>query len=161
MREIALESVHGQAFAPFGELLNGTAGTPLADSDEMTYWGGITKFDFPPKLSSGFLKSRNTSLVVSQLERHTKTGEILVALNSDAIICMATAQSDIQGKDATLGAFLVKQGEAIKMHRGTWHWLPIPVGSDEAHFLVLFADGTESGDLEVVELSEPVRVKNG
>ncbi len=159
MKELVPETVHSGRFAAFGELLNDTSGTPLADSEEMTYWGGITKFDFPPKLSSGFLKSRHTNTVITQLERHTETAEILVALSSDVVICMATPDSRVGSEDVELGAFLMRQGEAIRMYAGTWHWLPVPVDTSEAHFLVLFADKTESDDLEVVELSEPVKVK--
>lgn len=159
MRELVPESVSADAFALFGQLLNKPSGKPLADTAEMTYWGGIARFEFPEELSSGFLTSRHTSSKVEQLERHQKTGEILVALNSDAVICMATPGSRVETGEAELGAFLVRRGDAIKMHPGTWHWLPIPVGTDEARFLVLFADRTESEDLEVVELPEPVTVK--
>ena len=50
------------------------------------------------------------------------------------------------------------QREAIKMHAGTWHWLPIPLRGDEVKFLVLFADRTEDDDMEIVSLAEPVSV---
>jgi ureidoglycolate hydrolase len=160
MNTLRPQTIHDEAFSAFGQVLHETAAKPMMDTAEATYWGGIAKFSSPQNLSSGYLKSRRTDPVVTQMEQHTKTGEILVAMKGDAVICMATPESEVGTDNVQLGAFLVREGEAIKMHVGTWHWLPMPVGCDEASYLVLFGDDTENSDLDVVELAEPVQISN-
>jgi ureidoglycolate hydrolase len=158
MKDLKTQTIHDEAFGAFGQVLHQTGAQPMMDTAEATYWGGIAKFTFPQKLSSGYLMSRRTDPVVTQLEQHTETAEILVAMKGDAVICMATPESKVGTANVQLGAFLVKEGEAIKMHVGTWHWLPMPVGCDEASYVVLFGDDTENSDLDVVELAEPAKI---
>jgi ureidoglycolate hydrolase len=160
VKKLIRQSIHSVEFAKFGQVLVATEGKPLVENSAITYWGGIARFTIPPNLSSGLMRSRNVTSVVEKLERHTETAEILVSLNSDAVICMATSESLVGTKKVDLGVFAIKQGEAVKMHPGTWHWLPIPVGSEEADFLVLFQNDTENSDMEVVELFEPVFIES-
>ena len=131
----------------------------MADTEEFAYWGKITELEMTEKVSTGFLVCRKREGVIKSLERHTRTPEILVALEGDSLICMARPES-LSGADQIEGiqAFHVRQGEAFVMHVGTWHWVPFPISQEESKFLVVFASGTEADDLEVRDLADVIKI---
>lgn len=110
-------------------------------------------------MSSGILLARKREGIIRSLERHMRTPEILIALEGDSLICMAKPEAKV-GMDQIEGiqVFYIHQGEAIVMHLGTWHWIPVPVNQEETRFLVIFASETEVEDLEVRDLEEVVMV---
>lgn len=142
--------------AGYGHILSETTVEPMADNSEFTYWGKVNVLDFPAPLSTGLLVCKSRESVVSQLERHTRTPEVLTALSGDSVIVLAGKGEE--GPDfSSLKAFRVLEGQSFVMESGTWHWIPYPK-DNEAKFLVLFAEKTEDEDLEVIDLRSPVSV---
>jgi ureidoglycolate hydrolase len=140
--------------AGYGRLLSETGAEAMADNDEFTYWGRVNILEFPSPLSTGLLVCKTRDSVVSQMERHIRTPEILTALSGDSVIVLAENREE--GPEfSTLKAFRVRQGQSFVMESGTWHWIPYPK-DNEARFLVLFAEKTEDEDLEIIELQSPV-----
>lgn len=159
MQEIKAVALTPENFKDYGQVLSISKGTPMADTEEFVYWGKVAELAMTGKVSTGFLVCRKREGVVNSLERHVRTPEILVALEGDSMICMARPES-VSGTDQIerIQAFYVRQGEALVMHAGTWHWIPIPVDREESKFLVIFASGTEAEDLEVRDLSDTIKV---
>jgi ureidoglycolate hydrolase len=159
MEEIKAVALNSENFRDYGQVLSISKGDPMADNKEFAYWGKVTELAMTEKVSTGFLVCRKRRGVVKRLERHTKTPEILVALEGDSLVCMAKPES-VVGADRIEGiqAFHVRQGDAFVMHTGTWHCIPIPVDCEETKFLVVFASGTEADDLEIRDLADAVKV---
>jgi ureidoglycolate hydrolase len=55
-------------------------------------------------------------------------------------------------------AFRIKQGEALLMNKGIWHYLPNPVGRKEVEILVIFKNNTSKNDLIFADLSEKIQI---
>jgi ureidoglycolate hydrolase len=94
-----------------------------------------------------------------RMERHFRTREALVALEGDAIICLAPPQEAVDGGLSGVTALRVESGQAFIMERGAWHWIPFPVGDRPARFLVIFRSGTGKDDLHFHDFREPFRVR--
>ena len=159
MKEIQAIELTPENFQDYGQILSASKGEPMADNEEFAYWGKIAELGMTEQVSTGFLVCRQREGEVKNLERHTRTPEILVALEGDSLICMAKPESVI-GADRIEGiqAFHVREGEAFVMHIGTWHWVPFPVNRETSKFLVVFASGTEADDLELRDLEDAVKV---
>ncbi len=154
LKPIALTA---ENFAEYGRVISQGTGKPMADNEEYLYWGKVSELKMSETASTGVLVPKRREPVVSQLERHVKTPEILAALEGDSLLCVAkpSRKSDeIEG----VQAFLVRQGDAFAMHPGTWHWVPFPINGETCKFLVTFASGTEDEDLVVKSLPEAIKI---
>ena len=160
MEEIKTVALTLENFKDYGQVLSISKGEPMADNVEFMYWGKVTELAMTEMVSTGILVCRKREGLIKSLERHTRTPEVLVALEGDSLICMAKPES-VVGADRIEGiqAFYVRQGEALVMHAGTWHWVPIPVDREESKLLVVFASGTEAEDLEIRDLPATIKVK--
>ncbi len=147
---------NNENFGDFGYILSSPAGTPMAENEELIYWGRVTEFGMGSAISTGVLIVNKRPPVLKSFERHLSTPEILVATEGQSVICFAKPGSGGEAKDVK--TFLVKQGDAFVMHPGCWHWAGYPVGCDKAKLLVIFAKGTEENDLEIIDLAEEVEI---
>ncbi len=145
------QELSAEAFAPYGQVLTAYDGAPLAEDDVITYWGGVGVAAFDGPVSAGMLFGHPRRMATNKLERHLNTPEVLVALEGDAAVCVGEP-----GEPDRLSAFIVRQGEAVALFKGTWHWTPFPTGERDCRFLVLFHAGTERDDLEIRELPEEI-----
>ena len=161
MEKIKAVALTSENFKEYGQILSMSKGEPMADNEEFAYWGKITELAMTEKVSTGFLVCQKREGLVKNLERHTTTPEIMVALEGDSLVCMAKPES-IVGADRIerIQVFHVRQGQAFVMHTGTWHWIPFPVDSEESKFLIIFASGTENADLEIRELPDPIQINS-
>lgn len=139
-------------FKDFGQLLSKTKVPALADNDEYTYWGKIGSLVFGEKASSGILLCHKRAFIGKSFERHEKTPEVLVALEGDSVLCLAKPA----GQPTEVNWFQIHQGDAFMLHTGTWHCIPFPIKTRECRFLVIFACGTEEGDLNYFNLTDPM-----
>ena len=66
------------------------------------------------------------------LYRHDTHTQVLMPLDSDAVLAVAPAGIDFSHPtDADqVRAFLLRPQETIVLHKGTWHWGPFPLGAD-------------------------------
>jgi ureidoglycolate hydrolase len=158
MKELKAVELTGESFKDYGYVVSSVSGEPMADNAEFKYWGKVSELKMSEFASTGVLLCLKRELIVKQFERHVHTPEMLVALEGNSIICFA--KPSVQGKNQieAIRAFKVKQGTAIAVHEGAWHWIPYPVDCKESKFLVVFASGTEANDLEVKELDEEITI---
>ncbi|MEI8200615.1 MAG: ureidoglycolate lyase [Eubacteriales bacterium] len=154
---ISVQPLTEKDFEPFGTIISASTALPMADNKEITYWGKIAIVNMPDKISTGIMHVHDREHVVTKMERHTKTSEILIAVEGDSVICLA-APSDHEDSITDINAFHIKKGDAIVLHRGTWHWAAFPGESEGAKFLVIFANDTEANDLETRELPEEIHI---
>ena len=101
----------------------------------------------PSPCSAGILESVPRPMVLSRMERHLRTKEALIALEGDAVLCVAPPQESANGGLSGVTAVRIRAGQAIILNTGAWHWIPFPVGGSSARFLVVFRSGTGKHDL--------------
>jgi len=159
MEKVNVVDLTPQSFAGYGSVLSTGPGAPMADSQEITYWGKVAELEMGTRVSTGYMLCKPRAGVLQQLERHLRTPEILVALRGDSLVCMARPSAPGSAAISGVQAFHVRQGQAFVMAPGTWHWAAFPTGRAEALFLVVFASGTESTDLEFARLEGPRAVR--
>ena len=157
MKQLNVKPLTANEFSTFGHILS-DRGAQLAPAEGFAY--GLTLADLPMSehLCIGLLVCEHRPAVVSKLERHVKTAEILAALEGDSLLCVAAGGLEKDALAAGAAAFHVPQGAALVMRPGTWHWIPFPVGDRSSRFLVIFRKETGEDDLDYAELFEPLEI---
>ncbi len=159
MERLPVLELTPESFLGYGSVLSVGPGTPMANSEEITYWGKVAELEMGARVSTGYMFCKPRKGVLKQLERHLRTPEILVALRGDSLVCLARPSAPGSRNIDGLQAFHVRQGQAFAMAPGTWHWAAFPLRRAEAVFLVAFASGTEGADLEFTDLDSPRSVR--
>ncbi len=109
-------------------------------------------------LSSGALLCLPRPAVLSRMERHMHSREMLVALEGDSVVFVAPPQESRDGTLRGVRALKMKSGQAFIMEKGAWHWIPFPEGKRPARCLVVFRSKTGTNDIQFQDLSEPCTV---
>lgn len=152
-----IQELTAESFSSFGKVLNRAPFVDLDPSEEFSWADGCGDLDLFTPSCTGQLNCRYRERDLRKMERHMKTPEIMVALEGDSLICVASASEDAPQKES-IRCFRVKQGSALLMDKAVWHWIPYPEQEPGSKFLVLFRDGTGADDLNFHELEEPFRV---
>lgn len=157
MRTVKASKLTPAGFRPYGYVISTAKGKPFLDDNEVTCWSKVSLLEVGKTASTTVLFCHRRQPVVKKLERHVRTPEVLVSLEGDSAICVGKRSS---GRGAIRGirAFYLRQGDAIAMHAGTWHYPPFPVKAKQCKLLVLFASGTEATDLKYGDLPQEVRI---
>lgn len=160
MKKIQMQELTAENFNDFGHIISSKTKEPMADNEEITYWGKVTQFQMGPEVSTGYLHVHKRQPVLKALERHKKTPEILVATEGQSVFCFAKASSGENEEIGEVKAILLKQGDAVVIHKGCWHWAGYPADCDRATLLVMFTIDTEQDDLEIKDLAEDIEVED-
>ena len=154
MKQIKAEPLTREAFAPFGQYYAFSApeGYPLC--------GDLHRF-FPDRLTaaaghtvgySPILVKKPEKMIVSAVEYHTTTWELLLPLNDDMVLHVAPASA---GKPVTelTKAFLVPKHTLVKINAAVWHLCPLPAKASELTAMVVLPECTYMNDCTVVSLT--------
>ncbi|MCX7038241.1 MAG: ureidoglycolate lyase [Spirochaetes bacterium] len=126
---------------------------------EYTYNDIEADLGLPPPCSAGALVSVPRPMVLARLERHLRTREALIALEGEAVFCVAPPQEGANGGLAGITAVRFCAGQALILETGAWHWIPFPVGKKAARFLVVFRSGTGRDDLYYHDLAQGLSLR--
>jgi ureidoglycolate lyase len=130
MIRLRTEPLTPQAFAPFGDVLQAT-GTPdrLINNGYCGRWHDMAQLDFGPWGRAGLnlfkAQPRSLPYVLDLLERHPEGSQAFVPMYETT--WLVTVAEDAGGTPVNLRAFLVAPGQAINLHRGTWHGVLTPL----------------------------------
>lgn len=130
MIRLRTEPLTPQAFAPFGDVLQ-TTGTPdrLINNGYCGRWHDMAQLDFGPGGRAGLnlfkAQPRSLPYVLNLLERHPEGSQAFVPMYETT--WLVTVAEDAGGTPVNLRAFLVAPGQAINLHRGTWHGVLTPL----------------------------------
>ena len=152
--EIRTVDLSEQALKGIGILLTPDKRVAPEPGAEHSYFDTVEDLQLGAPCSAGVVECRPRPKTLLRLERHLHTREALVALEGEAIVCLAPPQ---QGSAAGLDgivALKVKSGQAFILEVGAWHGSPFPVGRKAARLLVIFRSGTGRNDLEFHELPQ-------
>ncbi len=155
MRQVKVEALTHEAFAPFGQFYS------FADPQGMCFEGEIHQF-FPDRLVSPFwgnvgfsplLVKKPERMIIKQHEFHTSTPEMVIGLNDDMILHVAPPSAGTPMTHVAR-AFLVPKNTLVKMNTAVWHMAPLPVHTDCLSAMVILPERTYFNDCTVVDLTE-------
>jgi len=139
-----------QSIQGYGMLLHSSSKGPASEGEAFRYISDVYKYDFSGNITVGILTGKRREIRPTRMERHVRTVELLIQLHGDATIYLAKASREVPSPDE-VQAFMFKQGEAIALDEGVWHWIPFPL-KEECTTLVIYKDGTGSQDYEAHDL---------
>ncbi len=153
MKTIKAQPLTKKAFAPYGEYYS------MANPDGYALCGEIHRF-FPDRVLAnecgnvGFspiLVKKPEKMVITQIEYHTTTAELIIPLNDDMILHVAQPSAGKPITDETK-AFIVPKNTLIKMNACVWHLAPLPKKKDELAAMIILPECTYMNDCKVVDL---------
>lgn len=162
-RRLPLQDLDAAAFAPYGEVLDLSAGAGRAINAgtsvrrELPSALDFARADGRPVLATFAVRAQPLEGPWGLLERHVHGTQTFVPLQADRWLLLV-ARGEAQPDPATLVAFAASARQGVTLAPGTWHH-PL-VALDDGLFLVIERAGPEV-DCEVVQLPVPVRVVPG
>jgi len=149
----SLEAVTQKEFAPYGQIMGRTEGKPYENIEMLKYW--TKNADLGPdneKVDGGLLLCNKTPKI-RYLEMHPETSENFIPVEGECIFVMAPAGKKGEDPDISrLKAFYLNGSLGVALHKGTWHWPPIPMG--ETVKLVLVRKGTLWEETQIKDLKD-------
>ena len=155
MKKIKLEALTKEAFAPFGEYYT------VSSPEGYALCGELHRF-YPDRLTtaangllafSPILVKKPDEMLVTAIEYHTTTAELILPLNDDMILHVAPPSAGKPLPEYTR-AFLVPKNTLVKMMPCVWHLAPLPANADELCAMIILPSCTYMNDCTVVELKE-------
>ena len=158
--EITAQPLTAAAFAPFGDVID-CAGNPdkIINAGLCGRYHDRAQLDFADGRAGVSLfraEPRSLPYTLDLLERHPDGSQCFVPMSEHGFL--VTVAPDENGAPGTPLAFLTAPGQAINLHRGTWHGVLTPL-----HAPGLFAviDRIGNGtNLEEVRLPTPYTVSS-
>lgn len=145
MREIRLEPLTADAFAPFGDVLDATGDFRLINAGLCRRHHDRAQLDFGPEGRAGLsiFKAEPRTLPYSfdLIERHPDGAQAFIPMSTHPFLVIVS-----EGPKATPRAFLTNGAQGINLHRGTWHGVLTPL-----HAPGLFAVVDRIGDTPNLE----------
>jgi ureidoglycolate lyase len=128
-RQIKTEPLTADAFAPFGDLLD-CSGDPdkIINQGKCGRYHDRARLDFSGgRAGISLFKAdlRNLPHTLDLLERHPLGSQAFVPMSHDAFLVIVAP--DENGKPGAPRAFLTQAGQAINIHRNTWHGVLTPL----------------------------------
>lgn len=156
--EIRCAPLSAGAFAPFGDVLD-CAGDPdmLINAGFCGRYHDRARLDFGggrPGISLFNAQPRSLPYTLDLMERHPLGSQAFIPMSQHPFL--VTVAPDDGGKPGAPRAFLTAPGQAINIHRNTWHGVLTPLHAPGL-FAVVDRIGT-GGNLEEVLLDPPVTV---
>ena len=153
MRTIQAEPITIEGFAPFGQFYS------MTDPQDYALCGELHRF-FPDRLTgdsehrlgfSPILVKKPEKMVITAVEYHTTTWEMIMPLNDNMILHVAPPSAGTPVTHLTK-AFIVPKNTLVKMNAAIWHLAPLPAKADELAAMIVLPECTYANDCTVVDL---------
>ena len=155
MKQVKIQALTRDAFAPFGEFYN------MTEPDGYPLCGAIHKF-YPDRLTtscqgrlafSPLVISKPQSMLITQQEYHNTTEELILPLDDDMILHLAPASGGSVVTDH-VKAFIVPKNTLVKLKTAIWHLAPLPANNEKLTVMIILPECTYANDCTVVDLNE-------
>jgi hypothetical protein len=157
--KLQVVDLSGESLAGIGHMLTPEKWVYPGTGQEYSYADIDADLGLPSPCSAGVLESVPRPMVLGRMERHLRTKEALVALEGEAVLCVAPPQESANGGLAGITAVRICAGQALILETGAWHWIPFPIGEKTARFLVVFRSGTGKDDLYYHDFAQGIPVQ--
>ena len=150
---IPISDVTDEEFAPFGQIVGREKGKGKVDPSFIYWTKNIDLGDNAEKVDVGLFQVDKTARKVRFFERHLNITETFMPIEGEGIFILGPPDDSNEKPDISkLKAFYFKEGTGISLHKGTWHWPPIPMG--DRIRLTLFRKGAIGELKEVVDIKD-------
>ena len=129
---------------------------PMTKADFAPYGKYYTRSSPDSHAPCGFspiVVKKPREMLVTQIEYHTTTSEMIMPLTDDMILHVAQPSAGTPITDQTK-AFFVPKNTLIKMRAGVWHLAPLPANKEEFIAMIILPECTYANDCTVVNLAE-------
>lgn len=152
--KLNVQTIDKESFMEFGHFID--IPTPKASIElngVFKYYDKVAIFNSTAPTGIGILEVFNREPIMNILERHENTQELLIALDTDfQFIVARSADGDLNIRE-NAKAFLIKQGQAVIINPGVWHWIPFPC-QKSGKLLVMIKEGTPDNDLIILDIEK-------
>ena len=158
MLQIKTEPLTHDAFALFGDFYDMSAPEGHCLTGELhRFYPDRIRDAYTGRIGFSALTVRKPERrVITQLEYHTRTTEILMPLDDDAILHVSPASGAAPAVRETR-AFLVPKGTLVQLKPCVWHLCALPAHIDTLHVLLAIEECTYMNDCTVIDLNEADR----
>lgn len=155
MKQVKIQALSRDAFAPFGEFYD------MVNPDGYALCGAIHKF-YPDRLTttcqgrlafSPLVVKKPERMIITQQEYHATTEELILPLDDDMIIHVAPASGGAVVTDF-VKAFRVPKNTLVKLKSAVWHLAPLPATKEQLTALIILPECTYANDCTVVDLKD-------
>ena len=155
MKTVKVENLTKEAFAPYGEFyaMDKPDGHALCGEIHCFYPDRVTAYQGHNVGFSAITVKKPEKMLITQVEYHTTTAELIMPLSGDMILHVAEPSAGTPITEKTK-AFLVPKNTLIKMKAGVWHLAPLPAEDDVLAALIVLPECTYMNDCTVVDLKE-------
>lgn len=160
IHKIKVKPLTQENFAPYGTLL----AMPLEPdehtvfSENFTFYRNRCTFQCADgKLGMGVSYILKRPYRAAALERHFTTDEINAPLDGDMVALFAKPVSNDRDEKPDINqveAFIFRQGQAMIIKKGVWHWCPMPIDHDTAMLCGLCHDLLKYDDLVIRDFAD-------
>ncbi|WP_395543716.1 ureidoglycolate lyase [Neotabrizicola sp. sgz301269] len=158
MRLIRTEPLTAEAFAPFGQVLEGTGDFRLINAGLCRRHHDRAVLDFGPEGRAGIsifkAEARALPYEFDLIERHPEGSQAFLPMGAEPFLVIVTADPQAQPR-----AFLTNGAQGINLARGTWHGVLTPLAAPGLFAVVDRIGATPN--LEEHRYSEAWRVIRG
>ncbi len=96
--------------------------------------------------------------IITTVEYHSQSPEILLPLNDDMIIHVSPSSGSEPDLELT-EAFIIPKGTIVKIKPGIWHMAPIPIQEKELYVMAAVSECTFLTDSTVVPLGPEKQIE--
>ena len=155
MRKIKVQALSKESFAPYGEYykMDAPDGHALCGEIHRFYPDRLTAYQGGNIGFSPITVKKPEKMLITQVEYHTTTSEIIMPLTDDMILHVAQPSAGTPIPEQTK-AFLVPKHTLIKMNACVWHLAPLPANEAKLTALIVLPECTYMNDCKVVDLKE-------
>jgi ureidoglycolate hydrolase len=156
--KIQVAELSRKIYQEFGQFVTMPTHKPTIQDDIVKYWADLAGFEIPGTIDVGWVTMKKRPLVITQLERHFETVEVVIPLDDTLILPVATGrkpfdyQSQPMSKDVR--GFYLRPGQMVTFAPGTWHFGGFPLNKPEASFIVFTRRGTSVTDVSMQSLKD-------
>ena len=130
-RRLTPAPLTAEAFAPYGDLLD-ASGAPdkMINRGMCARHNDLARLDFADGragISIFDAQARHLPYLVDMVERHPEGSQAFLPLSGTPYLVVVA--DDAGGIPADPRAFVAAPGQAINLHRGTWHGVLAPIGA--------------------------------
>jgi len=155
-KNIKVKPLISEDFRPYGQLVRIPQTNPESPDDLYSWWGKEVLLPAEGPISTGILKVKHRDFVITKLERHIKTAEMLIPLKGISILVVGKSSLNDEELEK-VDAFYLNSDQIIVIDVGILHWLPFPL-EKEAVYAVVFRSETPQDDLRFINIKEKIKL---
>jgi len=154
MKQIEVKKLTPEDFKKFGRYGNiENPDSSFIGKSPIRFYRDILPFGYNAPMSASTTFVEPKEFVVDTLEYHSRTPEILMMLDQDAIICIGPATAEKEPPMDQLEAFYIPKGVMVYLNPGVWHYAPFPLSDKPVHSLVLLPERTYVNDTLCISIA--------